>query len=219
MVAQRYVEAAPVAELVMHPRNPRRGNVDVILESIEAHGFIGAVVVQEGTNYVLAGNHRVLAARQAEQVSVPAFYLDVDDRQAEQILLADNRATDVSGYDERALAELLSELQAEDYLGGTGYDAEQALEVVMASGKLAEDATAFLDEDADQASTWSGAGGTPGNPYFTFSVTMSEPERARVRTAVELAKDRLGVETAAEALVAIAEHFIARPPAKRKGSA
>jgi hypothetical protein len=56
-------ELVEVGELEPHPDNPREGNVDAIAESVEANGFSGAIVAQRSTGHVLAGNHRLLAAR------------------------------------------------------------------------------------------------------------------------------------------------------------
>jgi ParB-like chromosome segregation protein Spo0J len=117
VAAQEYAEL-PLDELETHPQNPRRGNVDVIAESIDANGFYGAVIVQKATGYVLAGNHRLQAARAAGAEKVPAIVLDVDDETATRILLADNRTNDAAGYDDAALAELLGGLET---LHGTGF--------------------------------------------------------------------------------------------------
>ena len=54
---QAYELVAPRA-LRPHPRNPRRGDVDAIEESIAENGFYGCVVAQRSTGYILAGNHR-----------------------------------------------------------------------------------------------------------------------------------------------------------------
>ncbi len=48
-------------DLITHPKNPRKGNVDLIIESIEENGFYGALIVQKSTGYILTGNHRFVA--------------------------------------------------------------------------------------------------------------------------------------------------------------
>lgn len=50
------------------------------------------------------------------------MYVDVDDRDARRILVADNRTSDLASYDDFALADLLKQLAEEDGLPGTGYD-------------------------------------------------------------------------------------------------
>lgn len=105
-------ESVPLANLKPHPRNARKGKVEVIGESLDANGFYGALIVQRSTGHILAGNHRYLAAKAAGARELPVIYVDVDDERALKILLADNRANDLAGYDDEALAALLAEVDA-----------------------------------------------------------------------------------------------------------
>lgn len=115
--------AVPIDGLKPYGRNPRRGNVDVIAESLRVHGQFRPVVVRTGTNEILAGNHTVQAARQLGWARIAATFVDVDDDTAARIVLIDNRANDVAGYDEETLLALLSELaDTEKALAGTGFD-------------------------------------------------------------------------------------------------
>lgn len=112
----------PVDDLREHPENPRRGNVELIAGSIAVNDFYGAVLVQAGTGRVVAGNHRLKAARSLGRDTVPAIVADLDDDQARRILLVDNRSNDLAGYDDDVLGALLSDLAASSDLTGTGYD-------------------------------------------------------------------------------------------------
>jgi hypothetical protein len=126
LVAQQY-DVVHVDELKQHPDNPRRGDVDAIAASIDANGFYGTVVAQRSTGFVLAGNHRLLAARQQGIETLPVVWLDVDDDRARRILLVDNRSNDVAAYDEQQLVDLLSEL---DDLTGTGFSDDDLLKLM-----------------------------------------------------------------------------------------
>lgn len=140
-------ELVPLDRLTMHPANPRQGDVGAVCASIEAHGFFGALVVQRSTGHVLAGNHRLKAAKQLGMPEVPVTWVDVDDETATRILLADNRTSDLGTYDNDALAELLKGLAATDKgLDGLGYDGDD-LDALL--GDLARDAatTAALGGD------------------------------------------------------------------------
>src|ERR1035438_10463798 len=122
----------PLGKLVEYPHNPRRGEVDRLVESIEAHGQLRALVVNKPTMQVLAGNHTLKALRKTGAAKALVHYVDVDEVEAKKIVLADNRLSDLSGYDDQALAVLLSDLPD---LDATGY--EQAdLDSLLA--KLAE---------------------------------------------------------------------------------
>lgn len=123
-ILNQKTELVGVGELECHPANPRRGDLDAITESIQTNGWYGMLVAQRSTGYVLAGNHRLLAARRLGIPEVPVVWVDVDDERALRILLADNRTSDLGTYDDAELAELLKNLAAgQDGLVGTGYDA------------------------------------------------------------------------------------------------
>lgn len=117
----------PLSKVTEHPRNPNQGDVGALAELIRRHGFRGAIEVQKSTGYVIAGNHRVKAARALGMTHVPADVVDVDDREAVERLLADNRSRDLAAYDDQALAELLAELAQDgtgQALAGTGFDGD-----------------------------------------------------------------------------------------------
>jgi hypothetical protein len=118
-IAQRYEPAVELDTLTEHPANARRGHLPAIRESMTAHGFVGAVYVQESTRRIVAGNHRARTARALGLTAVPVLWLDVTDDQALRILLVDNRASDQGTYDDELLLAALEDL---DGLAGTCYD-------------------------------------------------------------------------------------------------
>lgn len=104
-------------------RNPRVGNVPLIVESLRAHGQYKPLIVNRGTktgrpNEVLAGNHLLRAGLELGLDKMLVHWLDVDDEEAARIVLVDNRASDKGGYDNVLLAELLQDLPS---LDATGY--------------------------------------------------------------------------------------------------
>lgn len=121
--------APPAGELVRtstlapYYRNPRRGNVPLIVESLKAHGQYKPLIVNRGKktgrpNEVLAGNHLLRAGLEIGLEQMLVHWLDVDDDEAARIVLVDNRASDKGGYDQELLAELLQDVPD---LAGTGY--------------------------------------------------------------------------------------------------
>ncbi len=220
---QTYEAAEPVKNLKLHPRNPRRGQTDLIQRSIESHGFYGAVVAQRTTGYVLAGNHRLLAAQATGRTELPVLWVDADDDEALRILLVDNRASDLATYDEGELAKLLRDLRDEEaaLLESVGYGSDDVDELLRLSGTVGREEAGFLDKLADDADAGKfGAGSAEErHDWFNVSVTVTSEERDEIRTAIAEAKDRLHCETAAEAMVEICRHFLARPPAKKKVTA
>lgn len=139
------VEQVPVSQLRTYHRNPRKGNVEIIAESLRVNGQYRAIAVNRGThtgrpNEVLAGNHTLLAARNLGWDNIAATFVDVDDDQCARIVAVDNRSADLGEYDEGVLAALIGDLPT---LDGTGY--------------TADDLAALLG-DADEDGTGGGRG-------------------------------------------------------------
>lgn len=131
-VARLEVASFDVAELQVFHRNPRRGDVRAIAESLATHGQYRPIVVNIGShtgrpNEILAGNHTYLAACSLGWATVQATTVDVDDATAHRIVLADNRLADLGAYDEVDLAAAMS---AAGDLEGTGYVASDLDELL-----------------------------------------------------------------------------------------
>jgi ParB-like chromosome segregation protein Spo0J len=112
------IQSVTISSLTAYPTNPRRGDIDAIASSLTAHGQYRPIVVQTSTNFVLAGNHTLKAAKKLGWKKIKAVLVDVDDETAKKIVLADNRLTDLAAYNEPLLKSLL---QALPELDGTGF--------------------------------------------------------------------------------------------------
>lgn len=115
----------PVTDLKPHPRNPRKGDVALIADSLLYHGQYRPIVAQRSTGHIVAGNHTFRAAKQLGWDSIAVTWLDVDDATAERILLADNRTSDLASYNNDALASLLHSLPDLDGTGFTRLDLDE----------------------------------------------------------------------------------------------
>lgn len=127
------ISTLPLSELAPYYKNPRKGNVDAIAESLQVRGQYKPIVVNVGTYTarpmeILAGNHTYLAAASLGWDAIDVVTVDVPDGQAAQIVAADNRLADLGDYDDDLLRDVLSE--AGD-LTGTGYS-EADLEAMFA---------------------------------------------------------------------------------------
>jgi hypothetical protein len=116
--------SAVIGTLTPHPQNVRQGDIGLICQSLQQHGQYRPIVVQKSSNYILAGNHTYRAATALGWSEIAATYVDCDDAQALQIMLADNRTSDMASYDESALADLLTDMINLDALEGTLFDAD-----------------------------------------------------------------------------------------------
>jgi len=110
-----------IRQLKPHPKNPNKNNTDLIAESIHENGFYGTIIAQRSSGHILVGHHRLQAAEQLGAKEVPVTWVDVDNARALKIMLADNRTAELAHRDDEKLAELLSELQLDSGLEGTGY--------------------------------------------------------------------------------------------------
>jgi ParB-like chromosome segregation protein Spo0J len=131
------IERVRTSKLNLYPGNARRGDIDAIAASLEAHGQFQPIIAQLDTDYVLVGNHTLKAARQLRWAEVDVAYVDVSDDKAKRIVLVANRTSDLGTYDLDALATLLTDL---DSLDGTGYnDADLTGLLASEEEELSED--------------------------------------------------------------------------------
>jgi len=118
------IESRRISDLHPHPLNYRRhppAQLAVLRESLRTHGFQKPVVVQpDGT--ILAGHGMVEAAEAEGQESAPCHVYDGP--YPEAFLAMDNRSGDLAEDDDKALADLLKALAADEGLQGTGYGDE-----------------------------------------------------------------------------------------------
>lgn len=127
-------ELVSLDKLEPHPDNPRKGDLDAISKSIAANGFYGVLVVQKSTGRILIGNHRYQAAKSEGLKQLPVVWVDCDDRAALKLLLSDNKSSDLAGYSEEALAQILLEARAAGDLEGTGYTETDLAQIFKSMG-------------------------------------------------------------------------------------
>lgn len=153
LAPQEYDPAIPLDTLTEYPGNPNMGAAGVIVESLEAHGFYGAIIVQRSTRHVLAGNHRYRLAREAGASTLPGFWMDVDDEEAARLVAIDNHSARLGRDDEALLVALLTSLPD---LTGTGYPARDLDDMIarqsglLTRGELLELAGVTVGEPTHQ---------------------------------------------------------------------
>lgn len=103
----------PIASLRPDPGNPREHSpkqIKAIARSIEAFGFNVPVLI-DAAGQIVAGHGRVEAARSLGRSAVPTIMLEhLTPAQAKAFMIADNRLTDTSTWNDRLLAEQLKSL-------------------------------------------------------------------------------------------------------------
>lgn len=164
------LQKIPTNQLTTYHQNPRKGNINTLKQSLKTNRQFRPLVVNKGThtgrpNEILVGNHTYLAAVSLDGTpdefpTLDCYVIDVDDQQAQRIVLADNRTSDLATYDNDTLLELL---ETTDDLDGTGYE-EDDLELLQ---QITADAPT-LDELEEEF-------GTPEDDDYWITVRLRIP--------------------------------------------
>ena len=172
------LETVSTKDLNVYYKNARRGDVDLIAESMQRNGVYKPLVVNRGTKTgrpmeVLCGNHSLMAIRRLADENprderwetVDVYVIDVDEQQAARTVIADNKANDEATYEVEELVNLLTELPD---LGGTGFDRDELDELLEAL-----DAPELAEETPPEETTADG--------YDLLVECADAEERARVK--------------------------------------
>ena len=118
----------PITDLTLDPENPRvhtKKQIRQISRSIEAFGFNVPVLIDD-RGQLIAGHGRVLAAQLLGLTHVPTVMLEhLTEAQIRAFMIADNRLTENSVWDDRLLAEqlkALSVLELDFSIDVTGFE-------------------------------------------------------------------------------------------------
>ena len=160
----RRLELMPLSVLskAFAKRNPKDHDIGAIQQSIERHGYIEPIVLDERTQRLVAGHGRVetLMGLQKEKSSPPDGVKNNDgewlipvlrgwrsasDAQAEAYLLASNRTVELGGWDKDMLEARLVDLAKGNELAGSGYDGDDLDQ--MLSATAGEDDVAAVPEN------------------------------------------------------------------------
>lgn len=129
-----------LSEITEADRNVKDHDIGAIHESMNRFGFTSPLLMNESTGKLVAGHGRVEALRQKKQFNedrpanieesadgdwlVPVIrgVYFANEEEAQAYLLADNRLTELGGWDTNALLEELQTLAENSGLAGTGFD-------------------------------------------------------------------------------------------------
>jgi hypothetical protein len=188
--------ATPVDRLRTHPENPRRGNLEVIAESLTRFGQLRPILaLPDGT--IIAGNHTYRAATELlHWTHVAALHVALDENESRAYLLADNRTSELGTMDQERLAELLGHVVAGGGgLGGTGYDDDFVDNLAMEMANVEEELE-HQDPTNEHAAGGNPAGATadPTRAPMEQIVLLYDAARAAdFRADCELLKTAWGV--------------------------
>ena len=153
------IEYIDITDLRPDPQNPRLHSdeqVRQIARSIESFGFNVPVLIDTASQ-VIAGHGRWLAAKFLKMTKVPAIRIEhLSDAQRRAFLIADNRLTEKSTWDERLLAEqfeVLSTLDLDFSLDITGFEIAEidtSIESLLPAGARENDLADAIPEPTAQ---------------------------------------------------------------------
>jgi hypothetical protein len=134
------VEYLPLSQIVGADINPKDHDIGQIYQSIKRFGFTQPIMMNENTGKLLAGHGRLQTLLQMKQggekipnrikekdgewlVPVLKGISFEDDMEAQAYLIADNRLTELGGWNTGELVDTLQELVEGGFsLDGVGYD-------------------------------------------------------------------------------------------------
>ena len=186
--------------LELHPENPRQGDIGAIVTSIEQNGWYGTLIAQKQSRRVLAGNHRLQAALALDMKEVPVYWVDVDDTEAQRILLADNRVSDLATWDDSILVGLLEGLANDGELLGSGYDGDD-LDALLYDAALTDTDLGNLLDDNPTPGEREDAINAAGIRSIIMPFALEEYNDVVARLA--LARTELKVDSNAEVLATL----------------
>jgi len=149
----------PIGSILLDPSNPRKHfseQIRALARSIEAFGFNVPILVDKA-NRIVAGHGRLDAAKRLKLAEAPVIRLEhLTSAQAKAFMLADNRLSELSNWDEPKLGVVLKELSeiALDFeIEVTGFDRPE-IDFRIQSLESA-------DDSADPADEFEAADGPP----------------------------------------------------------
>lgn len=107
------METVDIADIHPYPNNPRINEhaIESTKRSIEAFGFLVPVVV-DGNGVLIAGHTRLAAAQQLGMTELPAVRAEhLNEEQARQFRLIDNKVAELARWDFDLLGEEISTLK------------------------------------------------------------------------------------------------------------
>ena len=183
----------PLGSIVPDPNNPRlhsSAQINAIARSIEAFGFNAPILVDKA-NRVVAGHGRLEAAKRLGLAEAPVIRLEhLSEQQAKAYMLADNKLTDRSSWDDRKVAIVLKELSdiALDFeIEATGFEPPE-IDLRIQSLEPPDESTDSADEfeasDGPPVSRpddlWTlgqATASSAGTPWIRAPMTRSSLER------------------------------------------
>lgn len=226
----RKIEYLALEELEADPRNPKSHDLETIDHSIGRFGVLDPIVRDGRTGYIISGHGRKTALEAMEArgetppegvmvskdgswlVPVATGWSSRTDMEASAALIALNRTTELGGWVDDALLELLDGLsEMEEGLVGVGFDEDSIIELAEKVHTLSDE-EAFREflETGEVVTTFSQSGVADSqqeseNNLSSIVLVLPLEERSRLVKWFESLRVAHGKDTLAEGVLAYAE--------------
>lgn len=112
------IEQIPIDRLVAYKNNSKKHpekQIKILMKSIEEFGFITPCLIDENNN-IIAGHGRTEAAKQLGMKKIPCVRVEgLTEEQRKAYIIADNKLTELGGWDKDIVAAELSELDIKEF--------------------------------------------------------------------------------------------------------
>lgn len=136
-----YIEYLPLEDLEKWPRNPKEHDLGEIHQSFKRFGYVNPIIINEKSGRMVVGHGRVDTLIQKQSLGEPPpkrirkngkdWLVPVirgigfdDEMEAEAYGIADNRTSEVGGWNEGLLPDVLKDLAEGPGLEGIGFDGD-----------------------------------------------------------------------------------------------
>jgi DNA modification methylase len=124
--AAEWVEVSKLKPWIKNPRAHSDADVESIIKSIRAFGWGEPLLARKEDGELIAGHGRVLAAERLGIKRVPVRYMDLSERLAHGLALADNKVAEKSRWDKELLPVALEEQRVDvRVFEATGFSFEE----------------------------------------------------------------------------------------------
>jgi hypothetical protein len=224
---QLRIEFTDIDVLRRWPKNPKEHDLKFLGESFEEHGFVDPALIDEGTGLMVKGHGRIEKLQEMRDAGeAPPDRVQVRDgkwfapvirgvrfkskAKAGKYLLADNRGTELGGWNNKLLADLLANYKTDPV--GTGFSSKDIVRFVSmetgsflagfrTGGGAAEDGTSVRTPDG----------------YFTFSLKLLPDQDKRLQEAIKAVKSLTGVKSNLDAIMKMCDNALDAAAARGNG--
>lgn len=211
------IEMIPVHELVPYDKNPRKHDKSLpqLIESIKKFGFTQPIIIDQN-NRIVAGHGRHKAANQLRLMTVPCVRVELTDAEYIQLVLADNKITEMSKWDNKLLKDCMEILEGMQ-IELTSMPAFEAVEIDKIFGHHHQDVSASDDAEADFGDGVKvKSEGDDRALVFRKVFMLTKSEHDTITRKLKAIKKEHGLDTEAEAFIKSLEPYKALPKVTKK---